>query len=31
MGLQKDYQYMLTGVIVVVAVYLDVKSKTSKN
>lgn len=27
MGLQKDYQFIITGVIVIVAVYLDVRSK----
>jgi len=31
MGLQKDYQYIITGIIVLVAVYLDVRSKQRKN
>lgn len=31
MGFQKEYQYVITGLIVIVAVYLDVRSKTGKN
>lgn len=31
MGFQKEYQYVITGIIVIVAVYLDVRSKARKN
>lgn len=31
LGLQKDYQYVITGAIVIIAVYLDVRSKTQKD
>jgi ribose transport system permease protein len=31
LGFQKDYQYVITGIIVVIAVYLDVRSKRRKN
>ena len=31
MGFQKDYQYVLTGILVVVAVYADISSKQRKN
>lgn len=31
MGFQKDYQYVITGIIVVIAVFLDVRSKSRKN
>ncbi|MDO5135605.1 MAG: ABC transporter permease [Eubacteriales bacterium] len=31
MGFQKDYQYVITGVIVLLAVYADVRSKKRKN
>ncbi len=30
MGFQKEYQYVITGIIVIVAVYLDVRSKAGK-
>lgn len=30
MGFQKDYQYIITGIIVLIAVYLDVRSKLRK-
>lgn len=31
MGFQKDYQYVITGLIVLVAVYADVRSRRKKN
>ena len=31
MGFQKDYQYVITGIIVLLAVYADVRSKKRKN
>jgi len=31
MGFQKDYQYVITGLIVLVAVYADVRSRRRKN
>jgi len=31
MGFQKDYQYVITGIIVILAVYADVRSKKRKN
>ena len=31
MGFQKDYQYVLTGVIVLVAVYADIRSRRRRN
>lgn len=31
MGFQKDYQYVITGIIVVISVCLDVRSKMRKN
>lgn len=31
MGFQKDYQYVLTGIIVLIAVYADIRSKKRKN
>ena len=31
MGFQKDYQYVLTGILVVIAVYADIRSKQRKN
>ena len=31
MGFQKEYQYVITGIIVIVAVYLDVRSKARKD
>ena len=31
MGFQKDYQYVITGVIVLVAVYADIKSRKRRN
>ena len=31
MGFQKDYQYVITGIIVLVAVFADVRSKRKKN
>ena len=31
MGFQKEYQFVITGIIVIVAVYLDVRSKARKD
>lgn len=31
MGFQKDYQYVLTGILVIIAVYADIRSKKRKN
>ena len=31
MGFQKDYQYVITGIIVLVAVFADVRSRRKKN
>lgn len=31
MGFQKDYQYVITGVIVIIAVYADIRSRRRKN
>lgn len=31
MGFQKDYQYVLTGIIVLIAVYADIRSRKRKN
>ena len=31
MGFQKDYQYVLTGILVLAAVYADIRSKMRKN
>lgn len=31
MGFQKDYQYVITGVIVIIAVYADIRSRLKKN
>jgi len=31
MGFQKDYQYVITGIIVLVAVYADIKSRKRRN
>jgi ribose transport system permease protein len=31
LGLQKDWQYIITGLIVIVAVFLDVRSRTRRN
>ena len=31
MGFQKEYQYVITGIIVIIAVYLDVRSKARKS
>ena len=31
MGFQKDYQYVLTGIIVLIAVYADIRSRRRKN
>jgi len=31
MGFQKDYQYVITGVIVLVAVYADIRSRRRRN
>ena len=31
MGFQKDYQYVITGIIVLLAVYADVRSRRRKN
>ncbi|MBR0092605.1 MAG: ABC transporter permease [Lachnospiraceae bacterium] len=31
MGFQKDYQYVLTGIIVLIAVYMDIRSRKRKN
>jgi ribose transport system permease protein len=30
MGFQKDYQYLITGIIVIVAVYLDIRSRKTR-
>lgn len=31
MGFQKDYQYVLTGIIVLIAVYADIRSRRRRN
>ncbi len=31
MGFQKDYQYVLTGIIVMIAVYADIRSRRKRN
>ena len=31
MGFQKDYQYLITGIIVIVAVYADIRSRRRRN
>lgn len=31
MGFQKDYQYVITGIIVIIAVYADIRSRRKKN
>ena len=31
MGFQKDYQYVITGIIVIIAVYADIRSRRRKN
>ena len=31
MGFQKDYQYVITGIIVLVAVYADIRSRKRRN
>jgi Ribose/xylose/arabinose/galactoside ABC-type transport systems, permease components len=31
MGFQKDYQYLITGIIVIIAVYADIRSRRRRN
>ena len=31
MGFQKDWQYVITGIIVILAVYADVRSRKRRN
>ena len=31
LGFQKDYQYVITGIIVLIAVYADIRSRKRKN